>query len=290
MRRHEPRLMKAKLALSFRSTSQPEDEPLCLGNLLGLPAESLAKSTSREERMSIIWSETPGIRTDVHTCRLSTLFWETERLSHFGFRWAPQTLMDASPYNGNSLFEFRDLEPRQSGTYLDENGLHCQLPSILFPSDVRTLDTAFDIGLLIRPTGIPVQLRLGTNDHPARPEPNESLAHLSRLRESRFLDCRNGWSFAIIPDGPIFHPSITGSFPDRAKVLEVSSFGQGYHARLLGVYPNFFYNDTTRRFFERCPDEEAFSQYSLEAEEERDAYGEGRIITTYLPATYFCME
>lgn len=88
MRRHEPRIMKVKLALSFRSTSQPEDEPLCLGNLLGLPAESLAKSTSREERMSIIWSEAPGIRIDVHTCRLSTLFWETERVSHFGFRWA----------------------------------------------------------------------------------------------------------------------------------------------------------------------------------------------------------
>lgn len=290
MRRHEPRLMKAKLALSFRSTSQPEDEPLCLGNLLGLPSEPLAKSTSREERMSIIWSESPGIRTDVHTSRLSTLFWETERLSHFGFRWAPQTLMDASPYNGNPLFEFRDLEPSQSGTYLDERGLHCQLPAILFPSDIRTLDTAFDTGLLIRPTGLPVQLRLGTNDHPARPEPNESLAHLSRLRESRFLDCRDGWNFAIILDGPIFHPNITGSFPDRAKLLEISSFGEGYHARLLGVCPNFFYNDATRRFIERCPDEKAFSQYSLEADEERDAYGEGRIIATYLPAAYFRLE
>ncbi|KAK7942556.1 uncharacterized protein PG986_011669 [Apiospora aurea] len=59
-------IVQAKKALTWRSTSEKDDEPLCLGSLLGIDPESAVKTfikddpaRTRLERMKVIWSSIP---------------------------------------------------------------------------------------------------------------------------------------------------------------------------------------------------------------------------------------
>ncbi|KAI3393725.1 hypothetical protein diail_3771 [Diaporthe ilicicola] len=50
-------LNDAKSALTYRATSMAEDEPLCLGNLLGVDPSAVVDVDTREERMRVIWDD-----------------------------------------------------------------------------------------------------------------------------------------------------------------------------------------------------------------------------------------
>ncbi|KAI1448494.1 hypothetical protein F5Y02DRAFT_376426 [Annulohypoxylon stygium] len=117
-------IKQAKKALNFRSTSVSDDEPLCLGNLLGVDAESVARAGSngdpariRIERMKLIWKSLPQQFS-------STIFWNAEKMNDEGFRWAPASLMGYGHGNASTCSEEAHWEMGR--------GLIVTLPGIIF--------------------------------------------------------------------------------------------------------------------------------------------------------------
>lgn len=120
-------IQQAKEALTFRSTSVSDDEPLCLGNLLGIDPESVVRAGSRTERMKLIWRSIPKAFA-------STIFWSSPKLQEDGFRWASASLMKEGC--GKVKISFEDAR------WDAEMGLIVTLPGILFTQpSLRLLDS-----------------------------------------------------------------------------------------------------------------------------------------------------
>ncbi|KAF7540756.1 hypothetical protein G7054_g1167 [Neopestalotiopsis clavispora] len=79
---------EAKRALATRSTSVPDDEALCLGNLLGLDSNVIVR-TEPKDRMRVIWQQQTEYESNI-------MFWPGSKLEEKGYRWAPSTLFDRS--------------------------------------------------------------------------------------------------------------------------------------------------------------------------------------------------
>lgn len=126
-------LLEAKMALTFRSTSNQEDEPLCLGNLLGLNPAPIVYAKSLDERMKVIWQSLPNHFS-------APLFWRSPRLQENGLRWAPSTLMDETL----TQLELSHAEKKEAlSTQLVGSGLEVKLPGILFNAESLDLSKMF---------------------------------------------------------------------------------------------------------------------------------------------------
>jgi hypothetical protein len=110
-------ILQANKALTFRSTSVSDDEPLCLGNLLGVDPRRVVQAGTRDERMKVIWQSVPRHFS-------STVFWRGPKLTERGLRWAPATLMGAGCGRVRTCCEDAVMDP-------DECGLLVTLPGIL---------------------------------------------------------------------------------------------------------------------------------------------------------------
>jgi hypothetical protein len=86
--KHVMSIPETKKALAFRSTSMKDDEPLCLGNLLGLDSEEIVRA-SASERMRKAWE----LQEDHFA---PVIFWKGPKLQDEGFRWAPASFLDRS--------------------------------------------------------------------------------------------------------------------------------------------------------------------------------------------------
>jgi hypothetical protein len=111
-------ILSAKKALSYRSTSVPGDEPLCLGNLLNVEPESVVEAKSTEARMKVIWDAQPEYFAPC-------LFWEGPKLPFKGYRWASLSLMDSYITSGKTY------HGKSSPAILSPDGLLVQIPGIL---------------------------------------------------------------------------------------------------------------------------------------------------------------
>ena len=116
-------IVQAKKALTWRSTSVEEDEPLCLGNILGIDPESVVKTSvkddparTRDERMKVIWRSLPKHYS-------STVFWNSPKLQDRGFRWAASSLI-----SGDSCGRVRTCI--ETATWHPGSGLLVTLPGI----------------------------------------------------------------------------------------------------------------------------------------------------------------
>lgn len=76
-------------ALRFRTTSVATDEPLCLSALTGVELKEILME-KRDNRMRRFWELIPNVDT-------SLLYWTGPRLDVQGMRWAPASLLGASP-------------------------------------------------------------------------------------------------------------------------------------------------------------------------------------------------
>lgn len=123
---HNMTALSAKSALTTRSTSVAEDEALCLGNLLGLDAETIVR-TPQHERMRKVWTLQSDHYVDI-------LFWPGPKLKDKGFRWAPATLL-GYPKRHTSW-------PRTRAT-LTAEGLAVKLPGVLLKVPWKTIRTTF---------------------------------------------------------------------------------------------------------------------------------------------------
>lgn len=78
-------------ALQYRSTSRPEDEPLCLASILGFKSGEIAviaSANTTEERTQLMYTLMDHVPASI-------LFNRWKKLSN-GFRWAPASLFGAS--------------------------------------------------------------------------------------------------------------------------------------------------------------------------------------------------
>ncbi|KAK8096060.1 hypothetical protein PG999_014082 [Apiospora kogelbergensis] len=114
-------IVQAKRALTWRSTSEEDDEPLCLGNLVGTDPESVVRTffqndpvRTRIERMKLIWRSLPQQYS-------STVFWNSPKLHDDGFRWAPASLI-----GGEGCGRIRTCD--ESATWRSESGFLVTLP------------------------------------------------------------------------------------------------------------------------------------------------------------------
>lgn len=120
------RVLLAKDALAFRSTSQKEDEGLCLGNIVGVPARPLVAARTHAKRMRAFWEAVAP--DDPRHYHASIVFFAGPRLADRGWRWAPATLMDGSVTSGQMAFR------RLDGLVLGRSGLglRVRLPALRF--------------------------------------------------------------------------------------------------------------------------------------------------------------
>ena len=96
-------ILQSNKALTFRSTSVSDDEPLCLGNLLGVDPEKVVRAGSKSERMRVIWESL----TEQFT---STIFWNAPKLPYEGLQWAAATLMEGGCGRARSSSPSAQLE------------------------------------------------------------------------------------------------------------------------------------------------------------------------------------
>jgi hypothetical protein len=121
-------IIQAKKALTFRSTSQSDDEPLCLGNLLGVDPEIIVRAGSKSERMKLIYSAIPRHFT-------SMIFWNSPKLTDPGFGWAPASLMAEGCGRTRTCYE--------NARWNAELGLVVNLPGVLFSRSYLMVPESF---------------------------------------------------------------------------------------------------------------------------------------------------
>lgn len=118
-------ITEARNSLMFRSTSDPNDEPLCLGNILGVEPDRIVGvqvegdedgTRTRTERMKVIWLSLETYYSDL-------VFWDMPKMQDEGFRWAPTSLMGGSHAAASAADD--------RGTTLEPGkGLRVKLPSV----------------------------------------------------------------------------------------------------------------------------------------------------------------
>ncbi|KUJ23592.1 uncharacterized protein LY89DRAFT_680318 [Mollisia scopiformis] len=78
-------------SLQYRGVSVPSDEPLCIATLMSLKLEDIVELETQELRMAKVWdiimTKNGGIPSQI-------IFFEEEKLSQPGWRWAPKTLLN----------------------------------------------------------------------------------------------------------------------------------------------------------------------------------------------------
>lgn len=121
-------LLHVRLALCSRSTSDLDDEALCIATIMGIPLDPIVKAP-KHERMPVLWSTMPGIP-------LGLVFSKTSRkLDRKGLRWAPASLMGdlnnkwwGGPVALSGAFGAFDAT-------LSNQGLVVSFPGLLFSSN-----------------------------------------------------------------------------------------------------------------------------------------------------------
>ncbi len=85
-----PNLTLLDRALSYRNTTVPSDEPLCIATLMHLNIDRILP-LSGEERMTAIWDLIAEKNEGGLPCRM--VFLEGPKLERKGYHWAPSTLL-----------------------------------------------------------------------------------------------------------------------------------------------------------------------------------------------------
>ena len=146
-------LTKIMEALHHRSVSLLSDEPVLIGNLLGLDAAQILNGDDGvvAQRMHRLWRLMPSA---AHGIPSGLLFRVGPRLTEPGFRWAPATLLIDN--DANILLQSSEREEDQAS---------------LTPSD----------GLFVRMHGFRLSLGLGVKGLPSSRESIKQLNHPNNL-------------------------------------------------------------------------------------------------------------
>lgn len=122
-------VLAVKNACTFRSTSVPSDEPLCLGNILGVDPVTVVNAPAAE-RMEIIWE------SQKEYFALSVFSFGQE-LTKTGYRWAAASQMDGLA-TSNKTYHGQTPE-----AYLSDRGLMVQVSGVVLSVSKREVDPNF---------------------------------------------------------------------------------------------------------------------------------------------------
>jgi hypothetical protein len=114
------------IALEYRTTSKPADEPICLASILGLDIRKLfdAGSTS-EARMCAVYVQITEFPPEI-------IFHEGDCLQTEGYRWAPRSFLSFGPSKSIiSRIDFTNTSKR------DERGLHVCYPGFIISVNAK---------------------------------------------------------------------------------------------------------------------------------------------------------
>lgn len=185
-------------AFKHRSVSNPLDEPLLIGTLLGLNVASILNG-SDETRMRRMWSLMP---TAVHGLPKNILFRLGPRLGETGYRWAPSTMRY---YESNNVVLGTAREGDDKGTPT-EHGLTVRL-------------SGYHMSFPQRPRGLPVNLWNTNLD--------ENLLYMRDEEANWYLVSRR-WTGA---DGDYLSKDRFSNVMRSRTDLWVALLETGFHAR-----------------------------------------------------------
>ena len=134
-------LRELDAALQHRSTTVDADEPLCMGNLLDLPADEVLKvSATSAARMERVWELAA---TQYGGIPQMIIGFEQPRLTKKGMRWAPKTLivMKQGTYDDAGTRLVRWMDPALG--ILSADGLLVKFPGLRL--DVRQTEADMKI-------------------------------------------------------------------------------------------------------------------------------------------------
>jgi hypothetical protein len=143
-------------ALRFRTTSVSTDEPLCLSALTSVDLKEILKE-KKENRMKRFWELMPQIST-------ALFYWDGPRLKDRGFRWAPASLLCATPeaFLASSPKQIREAKEAT----LSKSGLIVTSPGIRLGKWKTAIRKGFCLNCedvwyyvnLVRDVGLPISL------------------------------------------------------------------------------------------------------------------------------------
>ena len=111
------KIAKLQTAMQFRKTTKPEDEAICLANLLNLDLAPVLRSRAPAERMKQLWQSLAEVPVQL-------LFCVGTRIPFEPFHWTPISLLGTA---GNRVNDGKRAQCR-------EDGLHVRSPGwILLP-------------------------------------------------------------------------------------------------------------------------------------------------------------
>jgi len=146
-------------AIEYRSTSKPEDVPVCIASLMGLDLSAILSATTAEQRMATFYMTMQEIPSGV--------VWrhEPQKLNIPGFRWA-LTSITACNQNAYHGWESASCDP---------DGLHIRMAGFIFSHDDGNEPTPDEATLprmttiLAEQTGAELQLHQFDPDSPDIP-------------------------------------------------------------------------------------------------------------------------
>ncbi len=194
-------LGKVREALNHRSVSVITDEPLLIGNLLGIdPALILNGGDGAVAlRMNRLWRLIPSA---IHGIPSDLLFWMGPRLAEPGLRWAPATLLT---YNDLNTLNKSSGKKEDQAFLTPSDGLLVRFPGFRLSLASRTKGLPSlhrSISQLVHPNKLWIEDDAGSWYHMWRSLPIEQDSFLtSRTLAEVVQEGENIW---IIHPGPIF--------------------------------------------------------------------------------------
>ena len=195
-------LLKAMEALRYRSVSVRSDEPLLIGNLLGLDVAQILKGGDGtvDRRMNRLWRLVPS---SVHGIPRDLLFRVGPRLTEPGLRWAPATLLNE---NEVSIAIQPSEEEEDQALLTLSDGLSVRLPGfrLALPPGVQGLPSPHkSIKQLDNPDHLWMKDTAGSWYHIRRCFPVEQDKFLTEKTLTEIIfECENLWVIHPPPEFP----------------------------------------------------------------------------------------
>ncbi|KAF2135512.1 uncharacterized protein K452DRAFT_313931 [Aplosporella prunicola CBS 121167] len=164
--RFDTRFQKIVAAVQNRSTSKPEDEPICMASLLALDLKQILSAKGVDERMMKFYRLLHEIPTAIVFAEFGLPDFLSRNITSAPYRWAPRSLLSLDrPMEINialSAMRFADPPLPLLGK-CEDDGLHIEHPGFLF-EDMGPVTFARETALLDTGEGSLYRLSLALSD------------------------------------------------------------------------------------------------------------------------------
>ena len=157
-------------AVQNRSTSKPEDEPICTASLLGLDLQQILDASGVDERMMKFYQLLDEIPTAIVFAEFGVPDFLSKNISTAPYRWAPRSLSLLERPTEINLAQFGMRLEKPALPCLrrrEDDGLHIQHPGLVF-DDTELTVISHGIVFLDTSSGARYSLFLALSDKSSR--------------------------------------------------------------------------------------------------------------------------